>query len=738
MKKNSFIFSVFLLTGMLVLFSCKKEKLEEPDNEVIIPSTTKLIPATVFNDYLHSISADTSVFTFTKGSSAIETIEQGNIIVSEAGYGYLLKVLSVQKEGDKIILSTQQASMAQAIQKGHGSVSRTLSMSDVLKQTYLIPGAQLKQSNDFTFYFAFSDVVIYDDDGDTATHHDQVTMDGFLGVTPSFMLELRFDGFRLVEMTLSQTFAEEANIGCTFTLAGYELDKEVVLASYQLQPIVFFIGWLPVIITPNLEFRLGVNGEVSATITAGVSQNASVTGGVGYKNGAWTPFVNETHEFIFQPPSFNAEAMVKGYLGPQLNFLLYGMAGPYGQLFGYKELNIGLIPEPSATLYEGLELNLGVYVIALDHKLVDKKFPGVLGIREKVWEQTNLGGKISGIVKDAITAVPLHEVEIKALKEGVEVGSANSTTDGTYELSLPAGSGYEIRFIKLGYLPAVYENVEVVLFGNTVLEPVLQIDENFNGIGSISGMIINALTGNGVSGITLDIREGINATTGEVIQIAFTDSYGNYSAVNLEAGHYTVEARGSGYSTTYFTVICIGSTNTGGQNATITPLLPEGEIRIILTWGDYPWDLDSHFTGPLDDGTRFHMYYPFKGYNSPWPNYVILDLDDVSSYGPETTTLYYQLPGVYRFSVHDFTNRDSYYSLALSNSSAQVKVYGSAGLMATFNIPPNQEGTLWTVFEMGSGIITPINTFSYVTYPGGITAPFPAPVNEFESFPEKR
>ena len=651
-----------------------------------------------------------------------------------------MKIVSIQKDGNQIIYRTEQASLADAIQKGHGSVSKTLSPVDVSNQIYLIPGAQLKQNSDFTFYFAFNDVVIYDEDGDTATHNDQVMMNGSLGVTPSFLLDLRFDGFRLVEMTLSQTFSEEANIACSFSLANYELEKEVVLASYPMHPIVFFIGWLPVVILPNLEFRLGVNGEVSATITAGVSQYASLTGGVGYKNGAWTPFFNETHGFTFQPPSFNAEANVKAYLGPQLNFMIYGIAGPYGQLFGYKELNIGLIPEPSATLYEGIELNLGVYIRAFDQTLVNQKFPGVIGIREKVWEQTNLGGKISGIIKDALTAIALFDVNVAAFKQGTEIRTTMSLTDGTYELALPAGDGYVVTFTKTGYLPATYENIDVVLFGNTILEPVLQIDENYSGIGSVSGVIINALSGNGVSGIRLDIRQGINATSGTILQTTYSDYSGTYSFSDLEAGHYTVEAQGNGYSTLYFTVICIGQTNTGNQNATITPLLPEGEIRIILTWGEIPWDLDSHFTGPLSDWTRFHMFYPYSntGYGSPWPNYVTLDLDDVTSYGPETTTLHYQLPGIYRFSIHDYTNRYSSNSLELSNSSAQVKVYGNTGLIGVFNVPPNQGGTLWTVFEMENEVITPINTFSYVTDPGGITAPFPAPVNEFKSFPEKR
>jgi len=109
------------------------------------------------------------------------------------------------------------------------------------------------------------------------------------------------------------------------------------------------------------------------------------------------------------------------------------------------------------------------------------------------------------------------------------------------------------------------------------------------------------------------------------------------------------------------------------------------------------------------------MYYHYAEANSgsPWPEYVKLDLDDTSSYGPETTTIYQQIPGIYRFSVHDYTNKSSSYSTILSNSGAQVRVYSGDNLVATFNVPANQEGTLWTVFEMDGDTITPVITMSY-------------------------
>jgi hypothetical protein len=114
--------------------------------------------------------------------------------------------------------------------------------------------------------------------------------------------------------------------------------------------------------------------------------------------------------------------------------------------------------------------------------------------------------------------------------------------------------------------------------------------------------------------------------------------------------------------------------------------------------------------------------------------YAVLDLDDTLSYGPETITIYQQTAGVYRYSVHDFSNKDEITSSsALSNSGAQVKVYQGASLIATFNAPTSQEGTLWTVFEMAGGLIKPLNTMSYVSESSSVLAPSVNKIIEIDS-----
>lgn len=331
---------------------------------------------------------------------------------------------------------------------------------------------------------------------------------------------------------------------------------------------------------------------------------------------------------------------------------------------------------------------------------------------------TTGAGNISGSVKDAADQSPLPDVLITVYNQSSVISTGTSDSNGTYNLSVPAGSGYRVEFSKADYITVNYYNVSVLSDTTTYLETVFMVGTA--GTGNVGGRVVNALNGNGVEGLTINLRAGMNITTGTVVVTTTTLNGGLYAFLDLNAGNYTAEASGQGYNTTYFTIVCIGGKITVNPEATITPILSSGETRIVLTWGITPSDLDSHLTGPMVEGGRFHVYFSDKEYYFNDLLYAGLDLDDTLSFGPETTTIYQQISGVYRFSVHDYSNRSSTNSFALSNSSAQVRVYRGSNLVATFNVPANQEGTLWTVFELNGDLVTPVNLMTYESDPGNI------------------
>jgi hypothetical protein len=177
----------------------------------------------------------------------------------------------------------------------------------------------------------------------------------------------------------------------------------------------------------------------------------------------------------------------------------------------------------------------------------------------------------------------------------------------------------------------------------------------------------------------------------------------------LDAGNYTLEIKKEGYETTFYNIVSIGGRVTDNQNSSITPILSDGEIRVILSWGTHPEDLDAHIWTPDIEGMQYHVFYDNKGSRNQAP-YVALDTDDRDSYGPETITLYDQLTGTYYYSVHNYSNERD-----IKESEAQVRIFGDNGLITEpFNIPLSGEGRVWNVFTIDGETldITRINQIS--------------------------
>jgi hypothetical protein len=323
-------------------------------------------------------------------------------------------------------------------------------------------------------------------------------------------------------------------------------------------------------------------------------------------------------------------------------------------------------------------------------------------------------GTVSIRVIDAMTSNVLTGVALQVRPAGGSFSTPQAAVqaDGSYTFELNAGTGYTITVARTGYLTATYNNVAVVGGQTTFLEQLLLIEGTVTTQGAASGIITDAFDGIPLPGASLALRTGINTFAGAAIATATTDALGAYAFAGLDAGYYTAEVSAAGYIPSFFTLIVVGGQANGGQNFSIAPVGAGNLTRIVLTWGLSPSDLDSHLTGPAVGGGRFHVYYGDDVYESGSTTYVALDVDDVTSYGPETISIYEQLAGTYRYSVHDFSNRNSTSSSALANSGAQVRVFRGANLVATFNVPAGA-GTLWTVFELSGTAIVPINTMSY-------------------------
>ena len=196
-------------------------------------------------------------------------------------------------------------------------------------------------------------------------------------------------------------------------------------------------------------------------------------------------------------------------------------------------------------------------------------------------------------------------------------------------------------------------------------------------------------------------------------QTVYTDRNGEF-VVGTGAGTvpYTVEH--SDYITVSDTF-----TAAGGQQSIVIALsrrMAWNEYRVVLTWGAYPRDLDSHLWGVSEGGSAYHVFYPQLRSDG---GKALLEWDDTISYGPETTH-FLAYPGkTYTFSIHDYTNRGSSFTDAMAKSGAKVVVYRGDALLAVYEVPAG-DGTVWHVFTVHDNEITPVNTMTYRSDPAAV------------------
>lgn len=147
----------------------------------------------------------------------------------------------------------------------------------------------------------------------------------------------------------------------------------------------------------------------------------------------------------------------------------------------------------------------------------------------------------------------------------------------------------------------------------------------------------------------------------------------------------------------------------GGLTYALSPIMEDLDgMRIVLSWGKYPSDLDSHLSYP----NNHICYYHQEGTNAN------LDVDDTDSFGPETITIEKRAQNQkYIYAVHDFSDRTEIDNQTLSNrSNAKVYVYIGNTLIKSYEVPKQKKGTVWVVFMIDeSGNIIDINNFENST-----------------------
>ena len=100
----------------------------------------------------------------------------------------------------------------------------------------------------------------------------------------------------------------------------------------------------------------------------------------------------------------SAGALVKVYAGPEFDFLLYGVAGPYAHTEGYFDLKMDPLSNPWLSLYGGIQTGVGVKAKLLGKTLFNYEI-------NPLFDYSELLAQLAGNQAPAITSLTANPIK---------------------------------------------------------------------------------------------------------------------------------------------------------------------------------------------------------------------------------------------------------------------------------------------------------------------------------------
>ncbi len=303
----------------------------------IVPATTKVIPP---SEVLSLSGSPGGTQTLTLSSSA-SAIAAGDVLASgpssDAPEGFLVSVRSVTtgSNGD-VVATVTAATLSQAMTRGAIDLTAVLSAPSQAAAISRATSADWHLSEASQGATGVGQPRTSWSGGSaplTCSTSASVSVTPSVTFTPTLNLSTTWGGFfntNLTSASFTVTLAEKASLDaiaqagakCGTSGSGIPLGGPITLPSVD-----FVAGLVPVDITPVLQLYLQGSAGITAKVSASVTQTATLTAGVDYSNGSYSPVSGATNSFS---QSFSADGDATASIGlmAKTSFLLYDLVGP--------------------------------------------------------------------------------------------------------------------------------------------------------------------------------------------------------------------------------------------------------------------------------------------------------------------------------------------------------------------------------------------------------------------------
>lgn len=442
---------------------------------------------------LRAVEAD-GTLEFASKTGQLARLETGNVLLSGATPqfpdGLCRKVTSVSEQGGRVVVETTPAALSDVIDQGEIAFQMNLTAADLPDDGIAAPGVKLIRDRaapkfpstplgSATDGFGFSL---------TTTILGFAEAEGEIWLDPDAYCDWEI-GWGGLE---SAYYRQVLNTTTDLTVSmkkDYTGTKEITLYKRTLTAITIMAGPVPVVITPELEVKVGVEGEIVAGVTAGMTLGTSTWAEVSYDDG-WGLDYGSTYDCTPQPPQLFGGLEVTGFTSGGLAFELYGVAGPEAALKPYVKLEAATNADPWWQLKAGLDGEIGMKAELLDHEIASKEY--TFNFFEYVLDQAgsdSSGGGSSGYempsvrgkILDASSGQVVRSASVEISQGDTTLRQTSSAADGTYVFSGLAPGTYTVTAGKNGY--ADNTRSVTVVSGQTTLNQDVQLTRlQFQGV----------------------------------------------------------------------------------------------------------------------------------------------------------------------------------------------------------------------------------------------------------------
>src|ERR1017187_4158007 len=161
----------------------------------------------------------------------------------------------------------------------------------------------------------------------------------------------------LNSLLVSATIAGDLHVGVSGEYKGSLKTQVPIMPTLPSDPIQVDVFGVPVVLTANVTFFVGASGTLNGSFSAGANQTASLTLGLSYGGGQFSPIDTWTHQFTEDPVVFDASLTAKVYGGAKIGVLVDEILTPSASPDPFLQLGVDFSANPWWTLSGGVELS---------------------------------------------------------------------------------------------------------------------------------------------------------------------------------------------------------------------------------------------------------------------------------------------------------------------------------------------------------------------------------------------